>query len=536
MKRNALLFFLSAILVLLPYSQLHAENRKATIKGFLKKANAYYTNNRPFDAINTLRDAIKKNADHPQVRVQLSILYYGLGLLDEAIAAAEQAVKMDPGSEKNRFDLAKFYLVDKQYSQAENQFTYILRRNPGFTLGYYYLGLTYYRQGKDIMARLCIQRAKKLGHRGSMIEEKLGASSLNIKDSLPATQKKEPLYRFIVVSSKEEAETILSKLRQGKLFDVLVIENKNKNKQVDSGLIMLSEFKTSIADSVKDLQPFSEPVIIHTDPDYRIIQRIASFDTQSWKKIAASGDSGKKKKAQEVSYTVTISKLERKKAIAPLTAEIEKQAIQPSQEAPIARSSPSASSAETVSQPKNTIKTPVQPPVSTTTPPEPIIEEKSAQPATEEKETKQPLAAADEPTVTTEKLQQETDPADKNIHFKMEAKKLEKLKVFDAILKWRIAWQSQDIKGYLAMYSKHFKPAKKLSRKTWEQKRRKSLSHPKYVVIGIENLIVEMKSDSRAVATFMQDYTSDRYTDTVNKKMVLVKEGDDWMISRETSY
>ena len=536
MKRNVLLFFLSTILVFLPYSHLHAANRKATvIKGFLKKANAYYTNNRPFDAINTLTDAIKKDADHPLVRVQLSILYYGLGLLDEAIVEAEQAVKMDPGSEKNRFDLAKFYLIDKQYSKAERQFHIILTRNPGFTLGYFYLGLTYYRQGKDNLARLCVQRAKKLGHRGTVLEEKLGISSLNIKDRLPPTQKKDHLYRFIMVPSKEEAETILSNLRQGKLFDVLVIEKKNRKKQVDSGLIMLSEIKASIAKSVKNLKPFSEPVMIHTDPDYRIIQRIAPFDIRFWEKIAASGDIGGKKTRRAPSSFVTISKLEERKTMKPLLAKTQKQTMQPALSAPAAKLSPSIKSAKTVSKAGSRKTVPVQPSVASASPPEPVVDKKSVQLAKKEKELRQPPATAVEPAVVAEQTQKKASPAKKETRVEQEAKKVEKLKAFDTILKWRNAWQSRDVKGYLSMYSKHFKPAKKLSRKTWEKKRRGSLTRPKYIVVGIENLIVEMKSDSKAVATFIQDYTSDRYADTVNKKLVLVKEGGSWKISRETT-
>lgn len=431
---------------------------------------------------------------------------------------------MDPGSEKNRFDLAKFYLIDKQYSKAENQLTYILMRNPGFTLGYYYLGLTYYRQGKDNLARLCIKRAKNLGHRGTVLEEKLGVASLNIKDRLPATRMHDPLYRFIIVSSKAEAEAILSNLRQGKLFDVLVIEKKSKKKQVDSGLILLSELKSSIAASVKDLQPFGKPVIIHTDPDYRIIQRIAPFDIQSWKKIAASGDiSGKK--ASAASSSVAISKLEKRTARTPLLAKTEKRAIQPTLAAPIAKTSPSVKSAKITSGATNEKTVPLQPSISSTSGPKPVVEKKSVQPA----------IAAVKPTVEAEQSQKKTNLAKKNTRLKQEARKVEKLKAFDTILKWRNAWQSRDVKGYLAMYSKRFKPAKKLSRRTWEKKRRRSLTRPKYIVVGIENLVVEMKSDSRAVATFIQDYTSDRYADTVNKKLVLVKEGDNWKISRETT-
>ncbi len=527
MKKRAFLFFLSIIFLFAPCSNLHALSKKGTIiRGYLKKANAFYNNNRPFDAINTLRDAVKADINHPLIHVQLSILYYGLGLLDEAIAESELAVELDPGSEKNRFDLAKFYLIDKQLTEAENQFSIILTHNPGFTLGYYYLGLTYYRQKKYDLALLCLQRAKLLGHRGTVLEEKIENLSTLPKRQYPASGDRDRLFRFILVPTKQEAESILADIQKGKLFDVALIEKKNKKKQVDSGLIMLSELKASIAKSVKNLQPFSKPTIIFTDPDYRIIQRIAPFNIEQWKRIATSGS---------LSTSVTISPLERKKDKTDLLVKTMGQAS----------SSRAKTTTHKDSQP---IKSPEKEIVFDASPPK-----KRAPQVAASKPFKLPpvdIAAIRQDINLRAKETTKTSPdPDKALvkekpslaakatqaRLQQEAKKIEKLKVLDIILKWRNAWQAKDVKGYLSMYSKRFKPQKRMSLKTWKKKRRRSLSRPKFIIVGIENLVVDMKSDTRAVATFVQEYTSDRYADMVKKTLVLVKEGTNWKISRETS-
>ncbi|MBU1567299.1 MAG: hypothetical protein KJ630_16960 [Proteobacteria bacterium] len=102
-----------------------------------------------------------------------ALLYYDLGLIPEAITEGEKAVALAPLSKWYKYDLAKFYYVDKQYLKAEQQFISLLKLDPGFTFGYYYLAELYFRNKNFDMAWLSFQRARLLGFQGTHLEEKL---------------------------------------------------------------------------------------------------------------------------------------------------------------------------------------------------------------------------------------------------------------------------------------------------------------------------------------------------------------------------
>ena len=98
---------------------------------------------------------------------------------------------------------------------------------------------------------------------------------------------------------------------------------------------------------------------------------------------------------------------------------------------------------------------------------------------------------------------------------------------------WAQAWAAQDLDGYLAAYAPGFKPADGRSRKAWEGLRRSRVSEPSNIRLSISDMRVLRRNDERADLLFRQDYRSDRYQDSVRKRLELVRVGERWLIAEE---
>lgn len=106
--------------------------------------------------------------------------------------------------------------------------------------------------------------------------------------------------------------------------------------------------------------------------------------------------------------------------------------------------------------------------------------------------------------------------------------------VRDTLERWRQAWSSRAVDAYLGFYSAHFIPADGTKRSAWAEARRKNLLSRSRISVQLHDVTV-VPIDSRQVkVTLLQDYASDRYTETRQPKtFLLAREGNDWRIAGE---
>ncbi len=151
------------------------------------------------------------------------------------------------------------------------------------------------------MAWLSFQRARLLGYQGNHLEEKLAPHTNKPVEDFLATSKNTMIFRFIKLSSEEEAKTILDQILQGQLFENLELELKNeKDGETHFGLMGINELQHSVAESLKPQQPYSSPIVIKTGSDFRIMQSIAPFDPVKWRStIATTSTTPKDSKAHQ---------------------------------------------------------------------------------------------------------------------------------------------------------------------------------------------------------------------------------------------
>jgi tetratricopeptide (TPR) repeat protein len=99
---------------------------------------------------------------------------------------------------------------------------------------------------------------------------------------------------------------------------------------------------------------------------------------------------------------------------------------------------------------------------------------------------------------------------------------------------WARAWSSKDVNGYLSFYAADYSPPE-LDRSAWVEQRKSRISGPRSIKVDIYNLQVIMHGDEHAQATFLQEYTSDTYSDSVNKTLLFRRYNDRWLIVQEKS-
>jgi peroxiredoxin len=261
-----------------------ADDKAMSFKEYLEQANSYIKSYRHFEASDALKEATRLGgAKHPSLHMRLGILYYGLGLIPEAIAEGERAVHLAPSSKWYKYDLAKFYYVDKQFAKAEKQFTTLLRIDPGFTLAYYYLAKLYFKQKRYDMAWLSMSRAYQLGYKGQLLEIKIAPLSSKPTENLSSSDNGPKLFRFIKLSDARQAQELTNEIWNGKLFENLELElRKDQNSSADFGIMTLDELKPNVTESLQDKKPYSKPLVIQTGSDYRVMQRVLPFDPKEW--------------------------------------------------------------------------------------------------------------------------------------------------------------------------------------------------------------------------------------------------------------
>ncbi|HEU4708401.1 MAG TPA: TolC family outer membrane protein [Methylophilaceae bacterium] len=111
----------------------------------------------------------------------------------------------------------------------------------------------------------------------------------------------------------------------------------------------------------------------------------------------------------------------------------------------------------------------------------------------------------------------------------------EKEVVAGRIQQWVAAWEQKNFDAYVGFYGKNFQPDGFPSREAWLKNRKQRLSKTGPIRITLQNINITV-TGNKAVAEFMQIYSSPTYSDKVMKQLVLEMEQDNkqWMIVKET--
>lgn len=104
-----------------------------------------------------------------------------------------------------------------------------------------------------------------------------------------------------------------------------------------------------------------------------------------------------------------------------------------------------------------------------------------------------------------------------------------------AITRWSDAWSRRNVADYLQAYAKNFTPARGMTRDAWAAQRTAALSGAQNIELTLSDIKIDIKDAKFAASSFVQNYRSSSYKDTVQKTLEWENIDGRWQIISETS-
>jgi tetratricopeptide (TPR) repeat protein len=105
--------------------------------------------------------------------------------------------------------------------------------------------------------------------------------------------------------------------------------------------------------------------------------------------------------------------------------------------------------------------------------------------------------------------------------------------VLKSVNAWARAWASNDVPAYISAYASDFQTPKGMSRSGWEAERKARIAKPRKIEVEVDSPRVSFDEKNRAIVSFRQHYKSGPMNVTSGKTLVMVKNGDKWLIQQE---
>lgn len=114
-----------------------------------------------------------------------------------------------------------------------------------------------------------------------------------------------------------------------------------------------------------------------------------------------------------------------------------------------------------------------------------------------------------------------------------DARQADRAAIEKALQDWAKAWSDKDMARYYAAYANNFTPANRASRAQWESDRRIRIVSKKSISVEVRDLQISFTGET-ASARFQQLYTSDNLKGSSRKTLDMVRQGNRWLIVRES--
>jgi ketosteroid isomerase-like protein len=114
-----------------------------------------------------------------------------------------------------------------------------------------------------------------------------------------------------------------------------------------------------------------------------------------------------------------------------------------------------------------------------------------------------------------------------------DARQADRAAIEKAVQDWAKAWSDKDMARYYAAYAGNFTPANRASRAQWESDRRIRIESKKSISVKVRELQISFTGET-ASARFQQLYTSDNLKGSSRKTLEMVRQGNRWLIVRES--
>ncbi len=262
-------------------------NTLATVTEYVEQGDMYHKEGHLFQDVNVYGRAVTNGLDHLNLDKNLSISLSELWLFDEAIPELKKDQDLTPDDVLLHVELGNRYLVKNEFDLAEKELSAALLADPAHADAYYSLGEVFFQTEQYTLAWYAMETARKLGHHGRMLSEKLQAKGAEPSRYPWDAETTLIAFRQVVLSTQIDAELFLNRYRQGDLFSDILTSNLGKQVSPSGfvGSFAPTELQEQIAEALLRQTPYAEPVIVETEYGYHVVQRVLPFDLARWKKF-----------------------------------------------------------------------------------------------------------------------------------------------------------------------------------------------------------------------------------------------------------
>ncbi len=102
-----------------------------------------------------------------------------------------------------------------------------------------------------------------------------------------------------------------------------------------------------------------------------------------------------------------------------------------------------------------------------------------------------------------------------------------------AVNRWSWTWTSQNVNAYLGSYIENYTPKSSVKNAQWRKTRTQRLTKPSFIKVQLSNIKSKRISNELVEVTFLQKYQANTYKDQTNKRLIMKKVGQRWLISKE---
>lgn len=107
--------------------------------------------------------------------------------------------------------------------------------------------------------------------------------------------------------------------------------------------------------------------------------------------------------------------------------------------------------------------------------------------------------------------------------------------VYAAVMAWADAWSNQNVQAYIDSYVDNYSPDN-LSHRAWIKQRKVRLTRPAWIKLTLTDFEYFILDSDHVAVHFKQTYARKNYSDKGQKELVMVRQGADWKIEKESSY
>jgi len=104
-------------------------------------------------------------------------------------------------------------------------------------------------------------------------------------------------------------------------------------------------------------------------------------------------------------------------------------------------------------------------------------------------------------------------------------------KAMELVKSWARVWSRQDVAAYVDHYVAGYSSGSSISREEWLEQRRVRLTNKEFIEVDVREFVIQDMGERFAV-TFTQHYRSNTVDDTIRKRLVFSKQGDDWSLAK----